>query len=76
MSKEITPDLLARERVLLRTTLSRSTLRELVIKGEFPQPVQIPGSRRIAWNSGEVDEWIANLKRAKWPTAEQGGSHE
>lgn len=45
--------------VIARTGLSRSTLYRLVSLGEFPRPIKL-GERSSAWNSTEIDVWIAD----------------
>ncbi|MBL8261657.1 MAG: AlpA family transcriptional regulator [Xanthomonadaceae bacterium] len=45
--------------VIARTGLSRSTLYRLVSAGEFPRPIKL-GERCSAWNSREIDAWIAD----------------
>lgn len=45
--------------VIARTGLSRSTLYRLVSLGEFPRPIKL-GERSSAWNSIEIDAWIAD----------------
>ena len=45
-------------RVMERTGLSSSEIYRRIAAGTFPAPVKI-GSRCSAWNSVEVDTWIA-----------------
>jgi len=40
------------------TGVPRSSIYWRVTKGEFPRPVKI-GERASAWNSDEVEAWIA-----------------
>ena len=42
--------------VLSRTKLSRSTLYELIAKGDFPKPLKL-GERINAWSETEITEW-------------------
>ena len=51
------PNLLNRQKVQSKTTLSRSSIYELIARGEFPKPVKISG-RRVAWLESSVDAWI------------------
>jgi len=44
--------------VKTRTGLSRSEIYRRVAAGTFPQPVKL-GERASAWNSAEIDAWIA-----------------
>ena len=46
--------------VLNRTAMCRSTVYELINRGEFPKPIKVyPGARLNAWLSEEVDGFIA-----------------
>ena len=50
--------------VMRRTGLSRSTIYEMIGRGEFPQQVRL-GRRAVGWIAADVDEWIsakANLR--------------
>jgi prophage regulatory protein len=55
--------LLRQPAVLARIGLSKSTLWELVRRGQFPRPVRI-SSRAVAWRSSEVERWIAERTEA------------
>ena len=46
------------KRVREMTGLPNSTLYELVVRGEFPQPVPLSGRRAVAWLLDEVNAWI------------------
>lgn len=56
--------------VIARTGLSRSTLYRLVSAGEFPRPIKL-GERCSAWNSSEIDSWIAERIAARDREAQQ-----
>jgi prophage regulatory protein len=45
--------------VLYRTGLTRSTLRRLLDRGEFPQPKRL-GLRALGWLEADIERWIAN----------------
>jgi predicted DNA-binding transcriptional regulator AlpA len=49
---------------------SRDHLRRKCKAGEFPKPILLSG-HRIAWIEAEVDEWLADMARARrcdpWP---------
>ena len=45
--------------VKARTGLARSTLYRMIACGEFPKNIKL-GERVSAWNSAEVDVWIAS----------------
>lgn len=55
--------------VLRRTALSRSTLYELIGKGEFPKPLKL-GERINCWPEHEISAW----QRTALETARGGGS--
>jgi len=48
------------------TGLSRSTIYEMMDRGEFPRPIRI-GRRAVAWPEGSVLSWLAAR-----PTAQRG----
>ena len=52
--------LLSREEVLKRTSLSRTTLFRKERSGEFPRAVRI-SENRVAYYEGAVDQWINDL---------------
>lgn len=47
--------------VVKMTSLSASTLKTLIDKGEFPDPYRITESRK-AWKYSEVMKWIESKK--------------
>ena len=51
------------------TSLSRTTIYNLVKDGRFPRPRKIPGSRRVAWVSTEIHDWVKQV-------GEEGGQYE
>ena len=42
------------------TTLSKTIIYELIRAGQFPKPLRIPGTRRVAWRASDVEEAIAS----------------
>ena len=46
-------------KVIERTGLSRSTLYQLIDKGEFPQQIKL-GMHSVGWVEAEIDEWISS----------------
>lgn len=58
------PALLRLPQVSARTGLSRSELYRRITLGSFPAPIKI-GARASAWNSLEVDRWIAERIAAR-----------
>lgn len=55
--------------VKARTGLSRSEIYRRIALGDFPRPVKI-GERATAFNSAEIDAWIAGRIAAR----DQGAS--
>ena len=49
--------LISKDRVCERTSISARNLRELVAKGDFPSPVKI-SAQMHAWVDSEVTAWI------------------
>lgn len=45
------------------TGLARSTLYDLMARGEFPRPVKITG-KAVAWPESAVAEWLADRQSA------------
>lgn len=45
--------------VCRRVALSRSEVYRRVAAGDFPAPVKL-GERASAWNSAEIDAWVAD----------------
>jgi len=52
------PTLSRLPQILERTRLSKSTLRRMIERGDFPSPVRLTGMRAIAWRDDEVSAWI------------------
>jgi predicted DNA-binding transcriptional regulator AlpA len=44
------------------TNLPPTTMAEMAKKGHFPQPIEIPGSRRLGWREVEIRAWLENLE--------------
>jgi prophage regulatory protein len=53
------PTLLRLPRVKARAGLSRSEIYRRIASGKFPAPVKL-GKRASAWQSHEIDKWIAD----------------
>ena len=50
--------------VIRRTGLSRSTIYEMIGRGDFPQQIRL-GKRAVGWIAADIDDWIgtkANLR--------------
>ena len=42
------------------TTLSQATIYELMGRKQFPRPLKIAGTRRVAWTASTVENWLKN----------------
>lgn len=49
--------LLKRQQVEAATSLSRSTIYDMMSKGQFPKPVRL-GAQRVAWRERDIIEWL------------------
>ncbi len=49
-------------RVMDLTGLPKSTIREMVIAGTFPEPLEIPGSPRWSWRESVIFGWLKALE--------------
>lgn len=45
------------------TGLSRSTIYDLMAKGQFPRPVRLT-AKAVAWPESAIAEWLASRKAA------------
>lgn len=60
MKRESTaPRIIRLPEVLRRTGVSRTTIWDLMRKGDFPASIQLTKTR-VGWVEAEVDEWIAD----------------
>jgi len=53
--------LLRRPEVERLVGLKRSTIYDLMARGEFPRPVRI-GIRAVAWAESDICDWVASLR--------------
>ncbi len=49
---------LTRQEVCTLTTLSKSSLYELIRLGHFPRPIKLPSVNRVVWDARAVEETI------------------
>ncbi|WP_348646223.1 AlpA family transcriptional regulator [Pseudohalocynthiibacter sp. F2068] len=54
---------LRRPAVEAATGLSRSTIYDMMNKGEFPRPIRI-GRRAVAWSETSINDWLSNRETA------------
>lgn len=45
------------------TGLSRSTIYDLMSKGQFPRPVKLTG-KAVAWPENDITTWLSNRPKA------------
>jgi len=45
------------------TGLARSTIYDLMAKGQFPRPVRLTG-KAVAWPESAIADWLASRKSA------------
>ena len=45
------------------TGLARSTIYDLMSKGQFPRPVKLTG-KAVAWPESKISEWLASREAA------------
>ena len=60
----LTDRLMKLDEVLGVGAFSKSHLRRLIDRGEFPQPVMV-GERSPRWRQSEVLEWLESLQRGE-----------
>lgn len=56
--------LLRRPAVEAATGLSRSSIYDMMDRGEFPRPVRI-GKRAVAWPESAISDWLSNRPTTK-----------
>ncbi|MEA0709486.1 AlpA family phage regulatory protein [Xanthomonas campestris pv. campestris] len=56
-------DLIRLEELLAKLQLSRSTVSRMCADGRMPAPFRI-GARKLAWQRGDIDQWIASQAAA------------
>jgi prophage regulatory protein len=55
---------LRRPAVEAATGLSRSSIYDMMDKGNFPRPVRI-GKRAVAWRESVISDWLSNRPTTK-----------
>ncbi len=60
----MTENHLRRPAVETATGLSRSSIYDMMDKGEFPRPIRI-GKRAVAWPQSEIEAWLAERPLAE-----------
>jgi prophage regulatory protein len=54
---------LRRPAVEAATGLSRSTIYDLMSRGEFPRPIKLT-SKAVAWSEDEILDWLATRPKS------------
>ena len=62
-AQPVTEKHLRRPAVEAATGLSRSTIYDMMGRGEFPRPVRI-GRRAVAWPQSVIQQWLADRPTA------------
>ena len=62
-TQETVHRLLSIDRVIDKTSKSRSSIYEEARRGEFPKPIKI-SANRVAWPESAIDAWIASKMEA------------
>ncbi len=57
------------------TCIPRSTIYEMISRGEFPKPFKIT-AKRVAWDAADIAEWQANVKTPSATEVTEGGNNE
>ena len=57
-------DLLTRDELLERLSISRATLYNMMVRSGFPRPIKLGGLRENRWYRHEVDAWLDAQPRA------------
>lgn len=52
---------LRRPQVEAATGLGRSTIYEMIARGEFPTPIKL-GARAVGWIESEIEQWLDHRK--------------
>lgn len=60
--------------VVSKTGVSRSTIYELMSKGEFPMARRLT-SRTVGWDDGEIDAWMTTRQTAPIKLGAHRGRH-
>ena len=55
--------ILRRPAVEEATGLARSTLYDLMARGQFPRPIRLTG-KAVGWEAATIDEWITSRRNA------------
>lgn len=66
--------LLPRPEVEAACSLSRSSIYDMMAKGQFPRPVRL-GARRVAWREADIEAWIASRTTASPFNASKADEH-
>lgn len=62
-AQPVTEKHLRRPAVEAATGLSRSTLYDMMDRGDFPRPVRV-GRRAVAWPESAIQKWLADRPTA------------
>ena len=57
------PEIYRLPSVVAACGLSRSTIYEMIGRGEFPAPVKL-GARAVGWRRSDIEAWLASRRPA------------
>ena len=57
------PEIYRLPEVITICGLSRSTIYEMIGRGEFPAPVKL-GARAVGWRRSDIEAWLASRQTA------------
>ena len=57
------PEIYRLPEVIAICGLSRSTIYEMIGRGEFPAPVRL-GARAVGWRRSDIEAWLASRRPA------------
>ena len=57
------PEIYRLPEVIAICGLSRSTIYEMIGRGEFPAPVKL-GARAVGWRRSDIESWLASRRPA------------
>ena len=50
--------ILREKELVAELSISRSSIRRMIERGEFPEPISL-GGRKIGWRRSDIEEWVA-----------------
>lgn len=60
----MTPEIFRLPAVVAACGISRSTIYEMIRRGEFPRPIKL-GARAVGWRRSDIEAWLASRPAAR-----------